>query len=1051
MSDQLADRSAGFAEAAHVGPGMLAHGDDRVPWGIHWRIIPGRNQLPLGPVVVRDWPDQPTVRDSGVVTDRPELPADVTPDSPLLITVRRTDGRMAGWVQVRGTGTLRVAVVAPSLAPNGVPIEITARDQEPWFVASADIERVRVTGDGTVNEVVVWDTTRTALETLGRDSVLDVASLDVGLAEAGGVYALPFAGAEAPDDRVRRIAPTVPVPYSPRQSWPGWSSDDELARVMDLVGRADSVVDWLTHAFDATASGQLGGASLEQDVGGGQAIRYPALAALGVASADPGVARWLARCGMFENPGPQWASGEPSMAVAMVPTLKLVTRLRLGQPPRSLNPAETLYDEVLGGGYRALLKRVAQIPVPPPRRFGKHEADGGFPNDGGGAGIPKRTSWEVDLLQLPMPLVLDAAPAIPLKPRPRILGGAAWVSSEAAVGPDSGRTVGWERTVAAGGVAHYGPVSFVRLGLAPGEAARETMHDHQPGSDVASPMLFAWPEPKQPGTPPVGDATLRGRVPVESPAEAKVVRWEIALGDWIGRWGDPATVDVDPPAPARPAPPTIRAVFVRTAVDGTAPASPGTVRVEIDVPEATAPGALPLLALALTGDGVSVPVELPAAGVTPARSVHLHVVPPSVPGDTRRLRFETWVEDASGAESDRVATEVQADDGRPVPPPIVAPRLIVTGRPGPAPDVAVRLAVRAVAGAAYYRFYTAAESTVRARVGLPTGAAFRATPRALRAKELLDRGKPPRDGFTLALTEPVVRATGMATGVLALPSGTSDIVLVRAVPVTGGVDAYGEPAEGVEAPVGSVDVAYLIVPTDEVPPLPRVSAEADGPGRATVTVEVSGVPAGIVGRLPGRIEARIVEAIDGADPYYWPEVGRLQLEAGGAEGDGRQGRFASSVSLDVPFWSRLRFSASVRYAAEPTVLPGADIIDDPDLTAGGPQPDLVVPPWGALAAPVTVDVPGPEPTVRSESDGAELRVIVEGLPAVGSGSGAFTAIVYQSSDGGALTESSRHDLGQGGDQVVLVSRDGRAAAEATAVVLVDPFGIGRTPVMIDHV
>ncbi|MGC4151807.1 MAG: hypothetical protein QM628_01850 [Propionicimonas sp.] len=1041
MSNQLDGRTEGFAEAAHIVPGMLDHGDDRIPAGIHWRIVPGRNRLPLGPTVVRDWPNRPDMRRAPVFTDRQELPTAVTPESPLTITVTRQTDRMAGWMLVHGAGRLRVSVVAPTLAPNGTPIEITARDQEPWLVASADIEQVQVTGEGRVDEIVVWDTTRDALETLGRDSILDFASLDIGLAEAVDLYALPLAGAETPEDRVRRAAPTRPVPYSPQQPWPGWTDDDELARVAELVGRADSVVDWLRIAFEATAKGQPAGARLQQKIGGEQTIRYPALAALGVASADPGVARWLARCGMFEQPSPRWGLGEPAMAVAMVPVLTLVTRLPFIQPPRVLNPAEELYDEVLGGGYRALLDRVTRIPVPPPLLLDLQPGDaGGFPH---GRIRRGQTVWEVDLLQLPMPLFLESVPAIPPAPRIRRLGDPAWVMSDAVRGPDAGRTIGWEQRVAAGGVAHFGPVSFVRLGLTPDEPERATMHDHTSGSPMASPMLFAWPEPAQPGTLPVTDATLRGLVPVASPAQALPARWEVTLGDWVGRWGDPATVDVTPPTAARPAPPTIRAVFVRAAAAGTAPASPGSVRVEIDVPPPSAPGALPLASLTLTVNGEPLPVELPI-GATPHRATYVHVAPASSPGDTRRLHFDSWVTDASGTESDRVSAEVQADDARPVPPPVLAPRLLVSGRPGPAPDIAVRLTVRAVKGAAYYRFYTAAESTVRVRAGLGEGGGFRALPRALRAKELFDRRMPPREGFTLADTAPVDRATGAATGVLLLPSGTGDIVVVRAVPVTGGVDAYGTSAEGVEAPVGSTEAAYLVVPTDEVPPLPRVAAIADGPGHVTVSVEVSGAPAGMLGRLPGPIEARIVEAIDGSDPYYWPEVARIAL----ADGNHSAGRFSASIPLDVPPWARLRLAASVRYAGESTVLPGADVVHDPDLTVAGPQPDLIVSPWGALAAPVTVDVPGAEPSVRSELEGADLRVFVDGLPSMSAGSSPFTAIVYQAADGGALTESGRHQLSADGSEFVLAGAGGGGLATTSAVVLEDPFGTTRAPVVL---
>lgn len=993
MSDSLIDRKRGVAEAAHLVPGLLGHDDDRVPGGVHWRVLPAAGSLPAGPVAVRGWFSEIRGSRRGYTTNRPgSALGDIGPGRELLIAVPMEPNTMVGWVLVAGTGRLRVSVVAETLAPNGEYVEITARDEEPWFVASSDITRIRVTGEGEVFEVAVYETNRDARE-VGDE--LDLASLDPAVVDSLPGYAAPLAGAEAPEDRVLRAAPRLPVPYAPRDPWPGYTEADELARVLDLVHRDGQVIEWLQRAYDRLAGG--GDGAITQPVGGEQSIRYPASAALGVAAADAGVARWLARAGLLPGWDARWQRGEPAMAVALMPVL--VQRLPLR---RAFSAAEERYDQQLGGGYAELRGRVRRFPVPGRLRL----------------------QWDVELLPMALPFVPETPPAIPVTPVLGLVGEPRWLT-DGGIGADPLRTVGWERTVAVRGAAHLGPVSLVHT--AAGE--RRTLHDAV--GDVASPLLLAWPQPAVPGTPPSTDTTVRPREAIDSVPDAVTATWRLRLADWTGRWGDPSEIDAAPPAPPAPTPPTIEAVLLRAAVGGTAPASPGSVAVRIRIARPTAPGALPLAEVGLLIDGAAVALAVPDLAAGTGLVEFTHPVPASRPGDRRQLRFEATVTDASGRVSAPAAVAVvHADDARPVPPPTVSPRLLMAGRPGPAPDVTVSLTVRAVAGAAYYRFYTAAETTVRSRLGL--GADFRGQPRAVRASALLAAGLPPRDGFTLAATA-AVGPGGTATGLLSVPSGTSDVVLVRAVPVTGGVDAYGNPAEGIEAPVHTVTPAYVIVPTDDVPPLPRVSASSPAPGRARVEIVVFGVSTAALGRLPGPVQARLVEVIDGEDPRYWPEIETVPLVADGP------GRFAATVELDVPPWARLRFAAAVRFAAEATVVPGADIVVAPDLTAAGPQPDAVAAPWGPLSAPASADVAGAEPIIRSVDDGAGLRVVVDGLPALAAGSSAFTAVVYTGAV--ELTESERHTLSAESDGFPLV-------AASAAVVIVDPFGAARAPVPV---
>ncbi|UWF77776.1 hypothetical protein [Microbacterium neungamense] len=992
----LADHTRGYAEAAHLVAGLPSHGDDRVPEGVHWRVIPASGTVPAGPIVVCDAAADPSM--TGIRTDRPgDALGDVAPGRALLLLIDVPPDRMAGWVRIRGEGRLRVAVIADRLAPNGADIEITARDEEPWIVASSDIARVRVTGEGRVHEAEALHIPRDTGRPL---EVLQIASLDTAVIDRlDGCYAYPQAGADTSTERVLAGAPLVPLPYAPRHPWPEYTADDELRRVAELVEREGIVLDWLHKAL-AAALGDESSRYLAEAVGADQELRYSPAAALGVAAADPGVARWLARQGMLPAPPARWQEDRPSLAMALMPVIVP------GQAPERTELAE-VYDEVLGGGLSSLRDELARRASP-------------------------EAPLSVEVLALPMPLVLGAPPALPLTPQLRVFGRAEWTVERAACA-ELARTTGWEQSIALGGTAPFGPVSLVRLRRALADPERTTMHDAE--GPVASPLLPAWPQPAAPGVPPAGDATVRGRQAVASPGEAVPARWEVRLEDWMGRWGDPAEIEVAPPSPALPAKPVLRATFVRTPVTGEAAASPGVVRVELVIAPPSAPGALPVTAASVRIDGAPVALTLPDLSAGTGIAVHEHVVPATLPGQSRTIRVEGWITDASSADSPHADPAViTASDARPVPVPTVSPRLLPAGRPGPAPEVAVTLSIRAVEGAALYRFYTASEGTVRAQFPGLDSTAFRNRPRAVRAQELLARGLPPREGFTLAQAVPVV--AGTATATLLLPSASSDLVLVRAVPVTGALDAYGKIAEGVEAPPHTVAPAYIVVPSVEVPPVPRVAAEVDDGGTVTVRVEVSGVPANTLARLPGALEARLVEAIPGTEPFYWPEVKTLTLVDAGS------GVFSGSAPLSAPRWARIRLAASARYAAEDMVVPDADIVLTPDLTASGGAPDDVVSPWGPLSAPVTLDVPGAEPSIRSEASAAGIRVSVDGLPLIAQGSSAFTAVVYREGADAALIEYEQREVS--GETAEFDVPGGAAAA----VALRDPFGAARPPVRV---
>lgn len=984
MSNGFVTRDVAMGFAAHLPPGRTT--DDAVPDGVYWQVSAADGWI-AGPIVIVPCVGAVDPRRAVITSDRPGNQfGDVTPDRPLTIFVTCPDDAMAGWVQVQGDGDLRVAIVAEETTPSGEHVELAARDQEPWWVAAADVRRVRVTGKGTVYEVVAFAASRHGVE---YGDPIEVAGLDPDLVDRlAPVYAPALGGGESPKDRIFAGAPVQPVPYTLRQPGPGYTADDEYARVIDLATSPGAVADWVVQASKDRWSGVVTSA-LVQEVGDGQTLRFPVEPAIALAATDPGVARWLGRASVLPPWQQFWHDQEPTLAVALVPGIGL------GAPPViDLDSSEQRYDDALAGGYARLRDQVASMP----------------PAEDGSV-------WSAQVNVVPLPFYPHVPPAIPRPPQSVAVRTSTWRVDENA------RTDGWERPIALQVCAPTGPVSLVRVD--PDGTRTST---HTPITDsTAAPLLAAAPQPATPGVDPIGDPSVLARAAVSDPAAAQSVTWEIQLEDWIGRWSPPASVAVDPPAPARPATPTMRATLVRSTPVGSAPQSPGLIHLEISVAAATGPGAVPLDHLELEGDGDVVVLAVAAGGDEVV--TYDFTVPATSPGGgaVHAFRVRAVATPANASEWTAVSS-MRVDDARAVPAPSVSPRLVVAGRPGPAPEVELRVRVRAPSGAAFCRFYLADESVVRARVGLP-GADLAGRPRAVRAAELLAKGLPPRNGFSRSVTVSV--AGGFADGVLRLPSAAADLILVRPVFVTGSVDGYGNVAEGVETPLESVAPAYVIVPATDVPPLPRLTVTPAGIGKISVVVDVEGTPTATMDRLPGPLEARVVEVVPGQSPFYWPEVATLKLGADGS----------ATTELAVPGWTRVTLGACVRYAAESVTVPGADLVVDPDLVALGTQPDVVVSPWGPVGAPVSADVVGAEPVVSATVDGADWQVSVSPLPP-GRPQPGFRAVVYATDASGALVpeQTVAVDASTGPISV--------PGAATSAVVLVDPFGRSRDAVPV---
>ncbi|MFZ2510599.1 MAG: hypothetical protein WAW85_05845, partial [Gordonia sp. (in: high G+C Gram-positive bacteria)] len=282
--------------------------DERVPDGVHWQVTLPDDAVPAGPVVIfegqvgREW--DPFGRD---------ISWEVRPDSPLILTIPKPDpdedsGWVHSWVEVGGTGELRVAVIDGSVAPNGLPVELAIRRSAPYLLAAPDIRQLRITGKGTVTSVHAWMRALKVSGPFGDVRPVQIAGIADMAGDLPGYQAV--AGAGDWEDRVVRSAPRLRVPYDPVGHDQPVSADQETERVTKLA--AEYLVPWTRQTYellaDPDAMEKAGAATLSVDVtpdlpgdepGTTATIDYSVIAALGTACADPGVARWLGRSGTF--------------------------------------------------------------------------------------------------------------------------------------------------------------------------------------------------------------------------------------------------------------------------------------------------------------------------------------------------------------------------------------------------------------------------------------------------------------------------------------------------------------------------------------------------------------------------------------------------------------------------------------------------------------------------------------------------------------------------------------------------------------------------------
>ncbi|MET9065597.1 hypothetical protein [Streptosporangium sandarakinum] len=1018
-----------LGEAAYID----ADDEGSVPKGIYWRVTPGgAADLPAGPVLLRGaWSQGAPVAAADAATGRDMRPRRrVTRDAPVLLLPQAGPGEIVCWAHVQADGDVRVAAISSRVAAGGAYVELSARTRAPYDVAGHDMAGLVVTGEGEITEAVFYALPQSFEGDIGGIDGTQVHAMPDDLIPGHG-YAVPAAVASW-EKRVAFAAPYGSVPYGPDRPGESWSPDDELRRVDTIARAGDSVADWIGAAYGALGSGARGTVGAAGATGDPRrvVVRQAASSALMVASLDPGIARWLGRSGMIRHGAVH--NERHGLLIATVPLHVHGGRLPVGATVIR-DHGDALYDDLIvaDGGFLRLLAEVgAWRPHP---EFGPHD---------------------VLLAHIPLPYVTATTPARPVRPvvgpAPAPAGAPGGAGPRWAAGPPRR----WEQAIAIGerpastyslhGPIPRGPVAFVRTDPAP----PATLHPRIDGTVFAAPVVPGWDDE-------TGVAMVLGTQLVPEGEAAGAVTWSLALSDWIGRWGESTEITLDPPAPPVPARPTIDAGLRRPAPTppGAEATPPGQVHVRFRVPPAALPGALPLRRLTWTVDG-SAQRPLDLTRTVPGPDAPALVVsadfpaPATVPGERRRVTVTAKVEDTAGTTSDVTTAEVDTSDARPVRPPTVAPRLLATSRRSGDASVSVTLTVRA-AGNGAYRFYLASETALsRAAHLTPRPAATRAE----RARELNDAtAASARQASMLALPDPVPVVGGVATARLDIPAGSVDVLAVRAVPVTAELDPSGRVIrDGVEAPFASVRPVFVVVPFDEVPPTPELRlTPAEGPGPASTpvkaTVTVRGVPATVLGRYSGEpMQARFVEASTDGDPWFWPEIATTSLLRSPTD----PGTFVGELTVDVPAWSRAGIAVAVRYPAEDTTIPGADVIDEPEFDASGPQGPRIESPWGPVSVPAWVRVAGAEPQISVRPDGGGgFRVRVAGLPALAPDAPTFRVDVYGSATGGGLVLLSESPVTDTSPEVPIPSGVVTAHPQLAAA-LVTPFGTTLPPVPV---
>lgn len=1030
------------------GVGIDDPGDPHLSRGGHIRLFPNPALgLPVAPIIVSrsevnadrlkrlarheiEWRDSNGVVQTPPFTVRPENPVygtlppmpgarciwiavDMTPERQLPpIDPRSPDwprdiGRdrlvppaRRGWLddifRHLRLGRLELAQIEPAMLGDAV---VQSRSAAPYMLAGSQIGRIRISGAGTVRGVTWLDALslkgeaakRWKVWTLPHDSAPRY--LSVGNPE---VLAVERVAAGAPQREAMYDAPATTPATSPVFSDP---VDHEKTRIIkrfdgslklaldrllsDLSRPQAALVDPVT-SFDETSGRPVG------------TIDVNLLAAVQMASVDPGMARWLG-----------FADVDAETANMPAQTLVLYW-IDSWWDPRAL-PPKWLFGRLMGSGLSGARGD--------PDVF-RQTFDGKVPDA------------VRDLLQMGtiIPLIVGVPPDRPVRPGLGPLAGGPWNTE--LVPPAAARQV----TVPLAGLTGANLLAFARV--EPGGP----LALHEQGPDGGKLPISAAILP---------DAVVSGRGEVyDRMAPPDETRYRVAQADWFGRWSEWSEGVVSAAQRPRPPRPVPELFYAQPPIPDPVHDAPlaGDIRVRVPVPQPAQlpPGSLLVTTLELTLDG-GAPENIVVAGG--ALEVDVTRSGPALArcGVGRISMTCRWRDSASQYSDPSPLIERDIKDPRP-PAAVVIPEVLAYGsRPDVTGKSRIQLRWSNGPGQATTRVYNSDETTlmtVLEKAGSAT-AAIRAAivaapnPAARAAIFVANKARFGRSAFELVNPDQFMHAAFEHK-----VSGSLRVLLFyRVVPVS---------AANVEGPIGESALVPFAIPNSGPPATPLLIVK---PAFNTSDPTQPAVQASVVIRVPqgpvqaseyrlrrSAVESRIAERMpvartgsvpalaSDAGPEAMQEVATLR-DTGGNE--------LKSPDLLLP-WTAYSWVVEVRGRPEP----GSSVSGE----------------WSPPSAPVTTAIipPGPPSAPQDGQWDGALEISFSHPEALRGGSmGAYAIDLYRELPGQPMAflaaMSADAGAGAGGRQP---DRSGRfrfglsavpVAGTAFRAMITDPAGRTSPP------
>lgn len=499
-----------------------------------------------------------------------------------------------------------------------------------------------------------------------------------------------------------------------------------------------------------------------------------------------------------------------------------------------------------------------------------------------------------------------------------------------------------------------------------------------------------------------GEDSAGNQIASDAPISAGAKnRYRFCSGDLFGRFGKPSDIDV--PDPDRPAPPrpVLRAMPLRAALDDQAPGelSPGSLDVRVPVPDNSSIGIggrpIATLELAFADETLKL-AATPGTMIT-----QVFALPALPPQKSGAWSLTANFLDDNGTPSLQTTQTVHITDGRRPRPTPAGPGIIWTSRPGPSPDVELRLSWPAEPGQAY-RAWIADQRGLELAVA-PTRAAIALDGYTKQQQGHLN-GR--ADRFRLITDTPITAdGDGRARLATTLPRTLQTVGFLRIVPETARDTETNPNACGlVQADFDACGLVPVAVPSDNRPPIPRLTLAMNSAGTPELTVEAVGFDLDAIEAAEPGLFAQPPTAANpphyrlrrasGAvnDPLYARMVGGIRPLSLDRSSTPRFAATSADTSGLLPFvrytwWAEVRLPAERRLPRGATMLPPPGAITAENAAQAEDAPAA----FSLLSAPVTVvnappgapaalDAASITATIIAAAGGFALQVIIADVP-----------------------------------------------------------------------